>query len=71
MASSPSSCLAGFLRLGVPCVVPGSPLGGVGKLGATSTALALSSRNLSNSECSVEKRGERDGFRKRSGFNPT
>lgn len=51
MASSPFSGIAGFLRLGVPCVVPGSPLGGIGMLGVISAAFALSSRNLSNSEC--------------------
>lgn len=60
MASSPFSGLAGFLRLGVPCVVPGSPLGGVGMLGVISAAFALSSRNLSNSECWVKGRIERD-----------
>ncbi len=49
MASKVSSGLSGFLRLGVPCAAPGSPLGGDGRPGAISAALALSSRNLSNS----------------------
>lgn len=49
MASRVSSGRSGFLRLGVPCAAPGSPLGGDGRLGAISAALALSSRNLSNS----------------------
>lgn len=49
MASKVSSGLSGFLRLGVPCATPGSPLGGDGRLGTISAALALSSRNLSNS----------------------
>lgn len=49
MASRDSSGRSGFLRLGVPCAGPGSPLGGDGKLGTASTALARSSRNLSNS----------------------
>lgn len=44
MASSDSSGLSAFLRFGVPCTAPGSPLGG-----DISAALALSSRNLSNS----------------------
>lgn len=49
MANKVSSGLSGFLRLGVPCAAPGSPLGGDGRLGAISAALARSSRNLSNS----------------------
>ena len=49
MANKVSSGLSGFLRLGVPCAAPGSALGGDGRLGAISAALALSSRNLSNS----------------------
>lgn len=49
MAKRVSSGLSGFLRLGVPCAAPGSPLGGDGRLGAISAALARSSRNLSNS----------------------
>lgn len=49
MASSDSSGLSGFLRFGVPCATPGSPLGGEGMPGVISAALALSSRNLSNS----------------------
>lgn len=49
MANKASSGLSGFLRLGVPCAAPGSPLGGDGRLGTVSAALALSSRNLSNS----------------------
>lgn len=49
MASKASSGRSGFLRPGVPCAAPGSPLGGDGRLGAISAALALSSRNLSNS----------------------
>lgn len=50
MASKVSSGLSGFLRVGVPWATPSSPLGGDGKLGIASAALALSSRNLSNSE---------------------
>lgn len=49
MANNASSGRSGFLRLGVSCCVPGSPLGGDGRLGAISAALARSSRNLSNS----------------------
>lgn len=62
MASSPFSGLAGFLRLGVSCVVPGSALGGGAMLGVISAAFALSSRNLSNSECWVKERIKRDQF---------
>lgn len=50
-ANRVSSDLSAFLRLGVPCAAPGLPLGGDGRLGALSAALALSSRNLSNSGC--------------------
>lgn len=49
MANRASSGLSGFLRFGVPCAATGSPLGGDGRLGAISAALARSSRNLSNS----------------------
>lgn len=56
MASKASSGLPVFLRLGVPCAAPTSPLGGDGRLGAISAALALSSRNLSNSGGIVSKR---------------
>ncbi|TNN54940.1 hypothetical protein EYF80_034885 [Liparis tanakae] len=55
MANKASSGRSGFLRVGVPCAAPGSPLGGDGKLGTISAALALSSRNLSNSVKKKEK----------------
>lgn len=70
MASKASSGLSGFLRVGVSCAVPGSPLGGVGKLGIISAALALSSRNLSNSESkgsNEEKKEEESEVRRRFG----
>lgn len=50
MASNLSSGVSGFLRLGVPCATPGSPVGGDGRPGVISAALARSSKNLSNSE---------------------
>lgn len=59
MASKVSSGLSGFLRLGVPCATPGSPLGGDGRLGTISAALALSSRNLSNSG-SIQSNGGKE-----------
>lgn len=63
MASKVSSGLSGFLRLGVPCAAPGSPLGGDGRLGTISAALALSSRNLSNSGSIGSKEGNKKGGR--------
>lgn len=63
MASKVSSGLSGFLRLGVSCAAPGSPLGGDGRLGTISAALALSSRNLSNSGSIGSKGGNRKGGR--------
>lgn len=64
MANKASSGLSAFLRLGVPCDAPGLPLGGAGRLGAISAALARSSRNLSNSGsegargCEYKRRGD-------------
>lgn len=51
MTNRASSGLSGFFLPGVPCAgaVPGLPLGGDGRLGVVSAALARSSRNLSNS----------------------
>lgn len=59
MASKVSSGLSAFLRLGLPCAAPGSPLGGVGMLGTISAALARSSRNLSNSESVGSQEGKK------------
>lgn len=50
MASKVSSGLSGFFRLGIPFAGAGSPAGGDGNPGVISAALALSSRNLSNSD---------------------
>lgn len=61
MASSDSSGLSAFLRLGVPCTAPGSPLGG-----DISAALALSSRNLSNSG---RRRMKRERLKRGRGAN--
>lgn len=63
MAKRVSSGLSAFLRLGSPCAAPGSPLGGDGRLGAISAALARSSRNLSNSgrEQKEKRRGKEKG----------
>lgn len=47
MANKASSCLFGFFLVGVSCAVPGLLPGGEGR--DVSAALALSSRNLSNS----------------------
>lgn len=57
MASSDSSGPSAFLRFGVPCTAPGSPPGGDGMPGVISAALALSSRNLSNSGRGREEQG--------------